>query len=494
LPPVEGYSNFLWVLLVAPLYGVGLFDPVWTPKGIGLAATAGTFALLHRALGRAGPGPGWPSGFGLGLLAAQTAFVAWSVSGLENSLYGLLAAALLDRAMLAGVTGRRDARLAASAGLVAAGMGLTRPDGVIFAGLFPLVVALGPRRSSSLEATRIRALGWYGAALLGPLLAFGLFRFAYFGDLVPNPYHAKGGPTGRDLAALLTLRPAMRGKLLHLLSAVAGPAAWAVPLVALGALLVLGLTARLRVGHAVLGLGAALGALGFLLLPSDWMGEYRFATPFFVAFYPWTVLLAWSLGDALPGGPARRRLVGVLIGGSALAATLAVTAPRSLRFAAAPPLPLGIVTEVLGYRMNRLAASLGLESGSILLSDVGGPLLVSRLRVYDLHGLSDPAIARSLGRERDLKRFHDYVFRDTRPTFIHLATPDWVRVTGLKADPRFVRDYALLGERFGEDLPRRFGLTAYPGEYFVRRDAGATTRPRADAARPRRYARRRASW
>ena len=27
MPPVEGYSNFLWVLLMAPFFGLGFFDP-----------------------------------------------------------------------------------------------------------------------------------------------------------------------------------------------------------------------------------------------------------------------------------------------------------------------------------------------------------------------------------------------------------------------------------------------------------------------------------
>src|SRR6266403_2396190 len=32
--PVEGFSNFLWVALLAPLFPLHLFHPIFTPKGI----------------------------------------------------------------------------------------------------------------------------------------------------------------------------------------------------------------------------------------------------------------------------------------------------------------------------------------------------------------------------------------------------------------------------------------------------------------------------
>jgi len=54
--------------------------------------------------------------------------------------------------------------------------------------------------------------------------------------------------------------------------------------------------------------------------------------------------------------------------------------------------------------------------------------------------------------------------------FIHLATPDWVRVTRFQADERFRRDYSRLAEHVGPETLRRFGLDAYPGEFFIRRD------------------------
>ena len=40
-PPVEGYSNFSWVLLMAVFFHIGLFHVVWTPKIVACILTAG---------------------------------------------------------------------------------------------------------------------------------------------------------------------------------------------------------------------------------------------------------------------------------------------------------------------------------------------------------------------------------------------------------------------------------------------------------------------
>src|SRR5262245_37549022 len=58
LPPVEGYSNFLWVLLMALSFALRLFDPVLTPKLLAVALTGGFFLTLAGALRRLDPAGG----------------------------------------------------------------------------------------------------------------------------------------------------------------------------------------------------------------------------------------------------------------------------------------------------------------------------------------------------------------------------------------------------------------------------------------------------
>jgi hypothetical protein len=471
--PVEGYSNFLWVLLLVPLFSTGLFHPAWTPKVAGLVLSGGAFLLLDRALRSTA---GWTPLCGLAafsLIALQTSVVAWSVSGLENALYVFVLAGLSLSSMEA-LDGRRGPGVTgALAGLLAAAAAMTRPDGVLYGAALPMLLA-ARRAAGRAPAGWIRLLGTYAGTVALALGAFLAFRWWYFRDLLPNPYYAKGGPALRDVAALAGMSAPMREKVLGLLEAVAGPARAPALAALLAGTLVLAWRRRLDRGHLVVGTFLGLSALAYLLLPGDWMKEYRFATPFFVFLYAYAVMLAWPLCEMAWRGATARQLGFVAVAAVLLLATLTLTLPRSVRFVERPPLPLAIVAEVLGRRFNRFAAALGLdgpEGGSILLSDVGGALLYSRLRVHDLHGLCDATIARTLGRYRNLPAFHEYVLGDLRPVFIHLATADWVSVTRFDADPRFSRDYAPITELLGRDAPRRFGLDAYPGEFFIRREA-----------------------
>jgi hypothetical protein len=392
------------------------------------------------------------------------------VSGLENALYVFVLAALCLCAMRT-LDGRPGAGPAA--GLCAAAAAMTRPDGVLYAAALPLVLAA--RGAAGRAPTRWpRALGGHAAVVVLALGAFLGFRRWYFGDLLPNPYYAKGGPSLTDVAAVAGLASPMREKLLGLMEPVAGPAGPAALAGVLAGTLALAWKRQLDRGHLVVGTLLALATLAYLLLPGDWMKEYRFATPFFVFLYVYAVMLAWPLCQVAWRGPTGRQVGFVAVATLLLVATLALTLPRSVRFVERPPLPFAVVAEVLGRRFNRFAAALGVDNpreGSILLSDVGGALMYSRLRVHDLHGLCDATIARTLGRYRNLAAFHDYVLGDLRPVFIHLATPDWVSVTQLDADPRFLRDYARITELLGADVARRFGLDAYPGEFFARRES-----------------------
>jgi hypothetical protein len=156
---------------------------------------------------------------------------------------------------------------------------------------------------------------------------------------------------------------------------------------------------------------------------------------------------------------------------SALVLGLAVLLflPRSRTYAAAPALPFVEVEQKIGRRFNRYADALGVREGSLLVPDVGGALWSSRLRVYDLGGLTDRTIARTLHRQPEA--FREYVFAETRPTFILVHGP-WALVAALNRDPRFRRDYLPL---FIEGDPRG-EITVGPGRQagiFVRKEAAA---------------------
>lgn len=464
VPPVEGFSNPLWVLLLAPALLLHLFDPILTPKILAVALTGGTFLLLYRSLLDL-TGSRLAAALPLILLALDTSFAAWSVSGLENPLYAFLLALLfwlLARERRAGASPRG----ALCAGAVAAGIALTRPDGLVFAILYPLLTLFAGSRPFRRSFVRIAAYAAAFAAVFGGYLTF---RILYFGDFVPNTFHAKGTPMRKIFIALLRLEPAIRKLAADLLHSVAGRAGVPLAMVLLAGMILLAVWHRLRWVHGALFAFLAVSAVPFLLLPYDWMGEYRFATPFHLFFSPWAVSVAAAFAEMLPPAPERRRLpvtaaVLLAVGGS-----LIVFLPRSILFAAAPTLPFTEVEQDFGLRYNRFADLLGIRKGSILLPDIGGTLWASRLRVYDLAGLIDRTIART--QYTDHQAFYDYVFETAKPTFIH-THHFWTVIAGFDLDPRLQRDYLPLNQRVEHWVVLATGIPLRSGDY-VRRDAVA---------------------
>ena len=456
--PVEGYSDFLWVLLMAVFFRIGLFHIVWTPKIVACILTAGSFLVVADTLKRATSWGPAIAASALTLVALQPGFVIWSVSGLENPLYVFLLCLLMAgvfKLLIATSPTRMNIVFTC---LVTAGVAATRPDGMIYVGVVPIVLLARACMARGLRPW-LGAFAVYGvvtAILLGALVGF---RWWYFHDVLPNTYYMKGaGHMGSML--LPDAVPKIRG----LAEAIAGVgrAKWLVIIVLAGTVFLLS-TKHFQPIHAVLLLFSAFSWLAYVLLPMDFMGEYRFATPFFLFFYTYIVALAWSVCTNMRGPSAARRLTLAIVIGLLVVVTLVQAGKRSERFAAEPATSLALVAEYFGDRYNRVAETLGLDSATLLTVNQGGTLLYSKLMVFDLAGLCDRTIARTIG--RDQKAFYDYVFEQVQPTFIevHLS---WVTVAALDADPRFQRDYVAIKER----IVHENGVPRVESADFVRRD------------------------
>lgn len=446
--PVEGFSNPLWTLLIATLMRAGAFHPVWTPKLLSSFLVAVAFACIACTAPARGAGA-WLVAAAPLLLALNTSFVVWTTSGLENALLAALAAASVRVATRFG-----SARKApAIAGVVAGLLALTRPDGAVYgAVLLALLLVLGGvgggRRLRPLLEMAATA-----AAVAGPYL---LFRRLYYGDWLPNSYYAKVQDELLERDPLRVLAP--------LADATGVLAPWLAA--ASAAALLRAALRRSPEDRPLCVLAAHLAAAAFVYvwLPPDWMGEHRFATPFFLYLY-W--LIGHSLGtliDARAGGLGRRFLApaALLL---LLAETTRVHADRSLAFSRAPTVPFARIAEFArGY--EALAAQLPAGRASLLLPDLGGTLYEARrLTLVDLAGLCDRTVARTLISDR--RRFHEYVFAVAQPTFVHVHG-SWAGWAALHSDPRFARDYAPLhedwtageaGEPRAGDYVRREALT-----------------------------------
>ena len=124
---VEGYSNFLWVMLLAPF--VLLQDDISQTASFlgllfGLLALVVAARGLRHVLGVTSP---WALALMLSLVAGSGYYAAWCISGLETGLYALL----LTSAWAVYATAKSSSRWLLAA-VVFALLALTRPEGVVF--------------------------------------------------------------------------------------------------------------------------------------------------------------------------------------------------------------------------------------------------------------------------------------------------------------------------------------------------------------------------
>jgi len=181
---VEGYTNFLLVVLLAGVNRLGV-DIVTAGRICSVAAGIVMVFLTATLVRRIMPGKPWVN-IGAAFLVAMNPFVAtWGASGLETTMFGALLLLMLNAFVGADMTAPRFARASAYALL----LGATRPEGVA---LYLVLVATLFARKQDAERARSLVLMFPGALLY--LLVGGSYfwwRWQYFGALLPNTYSAK---------------------------------------------------------------------------------------------------------------------------------------------------------------------------------------------------------------------------------------------------------------------------------------------------------------
>ncbi len=184
---VEGYSNFLWVVLLAPLGLLGL-DLLLAAKLLAVVCGLLTLLVTWRL---AQPWPlAWVPPL---LLAASAPFAAWSVGGLETPLVALL----LTASVYAVLEEERHDRGWYS-GLLLALLALTRPDALLFAGIAVMFRLWWLVQARTWPRPRDYTRAAIFLALVGSHLGW---RLWYYGDLLPNTVYAKS--MGMHLRGLL---------------------------------------------------------------------------------------------------------------------------------------------------------------------------------------------------------------------------------------------------------------------------------------------------
>lgn len=185
--PVEGYSNFLWMLLL---------DGVWSVLGLEPPRAANVLSLLCAGLSTwrvwrwcsASLNPLWRAPLALLLLLTNRTFLTWSSSGLETACFNLLLLLWFEQAWRAPDARRGSAgfaRLALWASLAT----LTRPDGLLAWGATVFLAVLPPSQPMQARTSRGGLIAAASALALVPL-HFLWRRFTY-GEWLPNTYYAK---------------------------------------------------------------------------------------------------------------------------------------------------------------------------------------------------------------------------------------------------------------------------------------------------------------
>ncbi|MBP7146245.1 MAG: hypothetical protein KBD01_01785 [Acidobacteria bacterium] len=374
---VEGYTNFVWTMLMAAGMRLGLPVIGWS-HALGLACFAASLVLVFLLGRRVLASSAW-SALAVTIVGTNFSFSTYATGGLETSLQTatvllalLLALRALDR------PAPRPAEEAAFSAAAAAAL-LTRLDSVVL--LAPAMAALvlqvlrqpGPRE----RARCALALVLPGAI---PLAAWFAWKLAYYGALLPVTFHAK---TGGALGATT------KQGLLFLYEYFASY--WMFPQL-LWVLVFAAALFRCR-DTRLLAAACGLWMLYIVAVGGDFM-EFRMMTPLLPA---WTLCVLW---------PARRladRRVQLALGAAMLVLALA----GSWRHQATFRYENGIesvadleehlsVDRWVAIGQTLQGAFAGHEDRvTIAVTAAGAIPYYSRARTIDMLGLNDPWIARN---------------------------------------------------------------------------------------------------
>jgi hypothetical protein len=422
---VEGYTNFLWTVLLAGGIKLGV-DPELASKILGGLAACGGMTLTYAIANRLRPLAVAPC-LATWLLASTVVFSGYAVFGLETPLF--VALVLLGTFLFLreeGDYGERapEARPALPlSGLAFALAGLTRPEAPLF--LVLLVLFLGRGVASRRNLVRL-------ALFAAPLAAHLLWRHSYYGAWLPNTLSAKTGEVDTQIGQGVGY---VKGYIDQ-----ASPVVW----LALFAL-AKGLMERRR---ALLALAAITVAFtGYVVLVGgDWMPFHRFLAP----AEPFLLLLV----DVAARDVLERRSREATLALALFGAAIGLYRASSMRTA----------EEVILTKEKRFwdTAAAGVAAwlnenggpGAMALGDIGYVGWSTDRPIFDMLGLVDPVIAKLPGAytQKLGRAYNDHFFEVAPRYFLVISSkldckhPSVPNSRAIYGDARFKDLYALAGK------------------------------------------------
>jgi hypothetical protein len=184
-PPVEGYTNFLLVILLAPFIKLGL-DPLRVTRILSLLAAGVIGVLLYRTARRRGAGGRAFAALFAGSYFLLTPTARLSMVGLETVIYALFVLWAFLAAARAAADESGSWRLF---GLLAFFAFLLRPEAL----LLPLAALLAAWATGGRPAAARMLRGF--APLFGlPLTGYLVWKYLHFGGVLPSAFFIKANP------------------------------------------------------------------------------------------------------------------------------------------------------------------------------------------------------------------------------------------------------------------------------------------------------------
>ena len=401
---VEGYTDFLWVVLLAVGIKLGI-KPETLSLVLGVAAALGLILVVARASFTLGLGnvTDW---LAPALLAVSPALAVWATGGLETTFYAFLLTLGVCRLAEEVTAGTPRIATAVIFGLAS----LTRPEGALFGGLMSGVLLVQFAR------TREGLIAWarWSGVFLAIFLSYFFWRFSYYGYLLPNTFYAKvdvgGSQVGRGIRYFSAFGAAIGYWLLLPLAGLASMRRKALAIVA----------------------SVVIAQLAFVVfVGGDGLPMFRFFVPMLGLLF---LLIAWGVDALLIRNAAGKRMRAIA------AAVLALACLYSARGAFAGPPYLYVKqdqAEVGAWtEIGRWFHDNAKPGDSIGVVPAGAIPYYSELSALDMLGLNDVTIAHTPlgmgGGQAGHEKYNTAYVLERAPTYLVLGT---YRLYGAPDDP-----------------------------------------------------------
>lgn len=261
---VEGYTNFLWTVVLGALYKVGL-APEIASRVLGTLFGIATLYVVMKLSERLRGEPSLWDLVAPAFLAAASGYACWCSGGLESQMFTFF--------VVCGLAAEGATGAGVALGLAA----LTRPEGVLVAAVVGVWRCIVGRRLD------VR----FGLVFLAIWAPYFAWRWWYYGWLFPNTFYVKAGGTPP---------PGYTERMLH--HGLFYVRQWAWQSRAVFALPLVALAIWRRPRWALLAVSLSIVYLGYTVaVGGDFIGLHRFILPLFVT----TAVLAAQGLEALAG-------------------------------------------------------------------------------------------------------------------------------------------------------------------------------------------------